>query len=646
MAAVRKEKTMDILNKLKGIVSPSAAPVEGEVIAEKKIGKPEIRKAMQILEKYRSGKAHLDARIVENEQFYRMRQWDAINKGGQGSQQNDVHSTAWLFSCIESRYADMMDYYPSANVRPRQADDKAEATRLTSILPALDEMIDMEKAYSDVSRYALKHGTFAYSVLWDSSLHNGLGDIAVNRVDLLSLYWEPGISDIQKSANVFHISLVDNDVLESRYPETVGKLTSKPVMKVEYIFEDNVDTNGKSYVVDWYYKRYVNGRTVLHYCKFVSDVVLYASEDDPNYAEKGFYWHGLYPYVVVPLFPLEGTIAGYGYIDISRDTQIHIDLLTKAIVENATMGASPRFLVSDGTKINEQELLDHTKKVVHVSGTGILDDDVMPMPSSSFNGNYINVLTNLVDQLKYTTANQDVNNGAAPSGVTAASALASLQEVGGKNARATTKTAYRAFKDVTYMKIELIRQFYDLPRFFRIAPDDNSMETYEAYDNSGLMPKPVMTAIGEYQHIPEFDLEISAEKDSPYRRMEMNELSLNFYGIGFFDPANADRALSALAMMEFKGKDDVVNRIKANGTIYQKLLQYQEIALSLAATVDPAMAESIAADIANGSNGALGGIADAGAAAVQAMSGGMDGTNEAPHVEKARDQARQSTDPN
>jgi hypothetical protein len=99
-------------------------------------------------------------------------------------------------------------------------------------------------------------------------------------------------------------------------------------------------------------------------------------------------------------------------------------------------------------------------------------------------------------------------------------------------------------------------------------------------------------------------------------------------------------------MMEFKGKDDVVNRIKANGTIYQKLLQYQEIALSLAATVDTAMAESIAADIANGSNGALGGIADAGAAAVQAMSGGMDGTNEAPHVEKARDQARQSTDPN
>ena len=634
---------MDILNKLKGVIAPQGGEVMPDAAAQQpKIGKPEIRKAMQILEKYRQGKARLDRRIIDNEQFYRMHQWDHVNN----NEQTDVHSTAWLFSLIESRYADMMDAYPAANVRPRQEDDKDEARRLTAILPALDEMIDMERAYSDVSRYALKHGTFAYSVLWDSSKHNGLGDISVQRVDLLSLFWEPGITDVQKSANIFHVSLVDNDVLESRYPETVGKLNTKPVIKSEYIFEDSVNTDGKSYVVDWYYKRYVNGKSVLHYCKFVSDVVIYASEDDPQYAERGFYYHGLYPYVVIPLFPLEGTIAGMGYIDVSRDTQIQVDLLTKSIVENATMGASPRFLVADGTKINEQELLDYRKKAVHVSGSGILGDDIMPAPSSAFNGNYINVLNSLVEEMKYTTANQDANNGIAPSGVTSGTAIAALQESSGKNARAATKTSYRAFKDVTYMKIELIRQFYDAPRFFRITPDDASVETYEAFDNRGLQGRQIPGINGGYVHIPEFDLEISAERDNPYRKMEMNELALNFYGLGFYDPANADRALSALAMMDFKGKNDVVNRIKANGTIYQRLLQYQEIALSLAQAVDPAMAETIAADIANGSNGAIGAMADASGAALRAAADVNPETNEKPHMERAREQTRASTQPN
>ena len=641
--AVRKDFEMDILNKLKGVIAPQGGEVMPDAAAQQpKIGKPEIRKAMQILEKYRQGKARLDRRIIDNEQFYRMHQWDHVNN----NEQTDVHSTAWLFSLIESRYADMMDAYPAANVRPRQEDDKDEARRLTAILPALDEMIDMERAYSDVSRYALKHGTFAYSVLWDSSKHNGLGDISVQRVDLLSLFWEPGITDVQKSANIFHGSLVDNDVLESRYPETVGKLNTKPVIKSEYIFEDSVNTDGKSYVVDWYYKRYVNGKSVLHYCKFVSDVVIYASEDDPQYAERGFYYHGLYPYVVIPLFPLEGTIAGMGYIDVSRDTQIQVDLLTKSIVENATMGASPRFLVADGTKINEQELLDYRKKAVHVSGSGILGDDIMPAPSSAFNGNYINVLNSLVEEMKYTTANQDANNGIAPSGVTSGTAIAALQESSGKNARAATKTSYRAFKDVTYMKIELIRQFYDAPRFFRITPDDASVETYEAFDNRGLQGRQIPGINGGYVHIPEFDLEISAERDNPYRKMEMNELALNFYGLGFYDPANADRALSALAMMDFKGKNDVVNRIKANGTIYQRLLQYQEIALSLAQAVDPAMAETIAADIANGSNGAIGAMADASGAALRAAADVNPETNEKPHMERAREQTRASTQPN
>lgn len=57
----------------------------------------------------------------------------------------------------------------------------------------------------------------------------------------------------------------------------------------EYIYDDTVDTSEKSVVVDWYYKvKTPSGRTALHYVKFVGSTLLYASENDPEYRERGF----------------------------------------------------------------------------------------------------------------------------------------------------------------------------------------------------------------------------------------------------------------------------------------------------------------------------------------------------------------------
>lgn len=596
---------MNIIDVIKNMGNRGDAPTEAEKTAvensTEQIGEEEIRRANEILRKYQAGKANLDARIVENEQFYKMRQWGKINKVGE--QQNNVHSTAWLFSCIESRYADMMDSYPAPTIQPRQEDDKSEAQKLSAILPIINDQIGLEKAYGDACRYALKHGTIAFSVMWNPKEHNGLGDIAINRVDLLSLYWEPGITDIQDSSNVFHISLINNEKIEAQYPQVRGKLTEKPIVKTEYRYDDSIDTSDKTLVVDWYYKVWTGNKTVLHYCKYVGNTVLYATQNDPEKAEKGLYDHGMYPYIITPLFPVEGTITGYGYIDVGRDTQIQIDLLSNAVVENATVGSSPRYFATHGTKVNEAEFLDFTKKIVHVEGGTIGEEDLRPVDTISFNGNYINVLTLLVDQLKYTTANTDTSTGSTPSGVTAASAIAALQEAAGKNARSVNKEMYRVFRNVTYMEIELIRQFYDAPRYFRITPDD-AQDEFQAYDNRGLMPQQIPGT--DMLRSPEFDVAVTAEKESPYKKMEMNELAMTFYSAGFFDPANADKAVSCLSMMDFDRKRDVIQTIQQNGTIYQRLLQYQQLALQLAQSAgDTQTAEMIAQDVMSGSGGAI-----------------------------------------
>ena len=302
------------------------------------IGKEQVQKASLTLQKYKEGKANLEKRIVDNEQWYKIRHWECMRDKSQEVQP----SSAWLFNCIANKHADAMDNFPSPNILPREEGDKAEAEMLTSIIPVILDQCDFEETYSNVMNYKLKMGTGVYGVFWDKSKLNGLGDISIRKIDLINLFWESGIMDIQKSRNLFHVELADNDVLIETYPQLQGKVGTATMDITKYVYDDKVDTNDKSIVVDWYYKKNVGGKTVLHYCKYVNDVVLFATENDPNFAERGWYDHGLYPFVFDPLFTTEGTPTGFGYIDVGKDSQAFIDRGNQAIMKNMLSNAAPR----------------------------------------------------------------------------------------------------------------------------------------------------------------------------------------------------------------------------------------------------------------------------------------------------------------
>jgi hypothetical protein len=619
-----------------------------------KIDAKVVRKASEILRKYKEGKARLEQKIIANEEFWKLRQWNYMNDGNADFKP----ATAWLWSCIQSRYSDAMDSYPTCNFQPRQEDDKTEASTLSSIVPIILEQNRYEDVYSDMVWYTLKHGGSIQGIFWDGSKHNGIGDISVKKIDFINFFWEPGITDIQESQNVFNTELVSNNILEQRYPQCIGKLGEKTITLAKYLYDDNVDTSDKSVVVDWYYHTYVNGKKTLQYVKFVNDIVLYATENeiigrekvtvDPEtgipltiplekpLAERGLYDHAMYPFVTMSLYPVEGSICGYGLTDIGRDTQIQIDWLNKAIVDNALEGATPRYFVRDDGSVNIKEYNDRSKKFVHVEGP-IGEENIRPIDFKPLDGTYVNYLSQKIDELKFITSNQDVNNGAAPSGITAASAIAALQETSGKNARSANKTFHRAFRDVCYQIVELIRQFYDVPRTFRINPD-GMQEQFVQYDNSGLKPQPQMTmGMDMGLRVPEFDIDITSEKANPYKKLEINELALSFYNAGFFNPEMTDQALACLNMMDFTKKDEVMRKISENGTLAEMVLLYQQMALQFATQINPALGEQVANQILTQGGQAV--PQEVGAVATTPSTG----ESEHPYVARARSEARAST---
>ena len=535
------------------------------------VGKEQVRQAEALLEKYKQGKEALSRRIVDNENWWKLHGCDG---GG------DSPDSAWLFNSIANKHADAMDNYPEPNVLPRARDDEQTAKTLSKILPVALEQGGYEQVYSDVWWYKLKQGTGVKGVFWDTG-KNGIGDIDIRKVDVLNLFWEPGVTDIQKSPALFHVELVNNDTIRERWP-FAGALSGPCIDTARYVYDDAVDVSEKSAVVDWYYKK--NG--ALHFCKFVNGTVLYASENDPAYAQRGYYDHGKYPFVFDTLFPVEGSPCGFGYIDVMKGCQQAINELDRSIVRNAKACSRARYFVRDDGGVNEKEFMDLDSDLIHTSGS-LGEDALRQLEYAPLSGIYVQILNNKIEELKETSGNRDFSQGSTTSGVTAASAIAALQEAGSKLSRDMLKSGYRAFKEECYLCIELMRQFYDEPRCFRITGDAGRFD-YAVFSNANIagqdMGEEFGVTLGE--RLPIFDVTVIPAKKSAFSRLSQNELAKEFYGLGFFNPQLADQSLACLDMMDFDGKEKVMERVQANGTLYQQLVMMRQQMAKLAAIVD------------------------------------------------------------
>ena len=597
------------------------------------IGSEQLKELMQILQKYKAGKAITEQRIIASENWWKLRnaseemaQTDIVKKGF-------VSKSGWLHNVIVSKHADAMEAYPEPNVLPREEGDRGEARMLSAIIPCVLEQNNFEETYDDAMWSKMKSGTCVYKIVWDKNKLNGLGDISVECANILNLYWEPGIKDIQKSRYFFHTELCDKDLLQEKYPDKLRDgVKGDAFISSKFLYDDHVDTENKATVIECYYHKFIQGKNTLQYVKFVGDVVLYATENEierpkaqatdgagqplfdtmgqpvmvetgPSMAEVGLYDHGKYPYVFDALYPIEGSPCGYGYVDICQNPQTEIDVLKTCFMKNARVGAIPRYFSRGDGSINEEEFLDLDNPLVHAPG-GVDENNLRPVDHKPIDGSYLNLLQWDVNELRETSGNTETSTGTTSSGVTAASAIAALQEASGKGSRDSTLSAYRAYSEIVEICIELIRQFYNLPRKFRIIGQYGA-EQYITYTNQGIQAQAQGMDFGQDMgmRLPIFDIKVSAQKKNVYTKVSQNELALQLFQYGFFNPQMTDQALMCLEIMDFDGKDGIMQKIAQMGTMFQKLMQYMQIAFTFASKADPMLAQQIIQDMAMLSGG-------------------------------------------
>jgi hypothetical protein len=326
----------------------------------------------------------------------------------------------------------------------------------------------------------------------------------------------------------------------------------------------------------------------LHFCKFVGNEVLFASENDLEYAENGFYNHGMYPVEFDVLFPEEGTPVGFGYIAIMKSPQLYIDKLQQVILETAIDATNPRYFAKKNVGINVDEYQDKSKKIVWVEGD-INEERLKLIDVPNVSGNVLNVLQMKIDELKETSSNRDVSQGSSSGGVTAAAAIAALQEAGNKMSRDIISTSYRSYRRECYLVIELLRQFYDETRSFRITGETGKYEFVD-FNNQMMQGQPIPPAYEGQELEPDYveafrkpiyDVVVKPQKRSPYSKMAQNELAKEMYNLGFFNPQLAEQSMTALELMDFDGIEGVKEKVQQGQTLQNMVMQLSQEVMAL-----------------------------------------------------------------
>ena len=565
--------------------------------------KDDAKVALEELEVYKQGKASIDQKATVNQQWWMMRHWQVLGERNEGVNAGTDVGSAWAVNSIINKHADMMDSFPAPNVLPREADDELEARALTEVIPAILALNDYEEVYRDMSWDFSIDGAAITGVFWDSTKHDGMGDIAISNIDVHNLFWKPGIRDLQESDKVYYVSLEDVDVLKKKWPNIANKIGPNEKGTItKYMHDDNIDTTNCAEVVEMYYKktemRPVNlegkdeegnptvvhvtdvPRDILHYAVIIGGEVAFCSENEQGY-ENGYYEHGKYPFVIRRLFPVKDSPWGFGYLDIIKNPQKDIDKLDQAVIFNAMAKARPRYFGKKNANIDMAKFADWDEQIVEV-GSGDPRESVQLIEVQDVPAGAINHLANKIDELKEVSNNRDFNQGGISGGVNAASAIAALQEAGSKTSRDMNKELYRGCREEYYLVIELIRQFYTEPRDFRIDKGNGRFE-FIKFSNANIVEDDVPTPEGLIRHKrPVFDIEVSAEKQSPFSRAAQNETIKELYGMGLFQPENAMAALTTIDAMQFEGKERLMQKIQDNAVMLQQFDAAMNLIMNLA----------------------------------------------------------------
>lgn len=472
--------------------------------------------------------------------------------------------TPVIQSTIENIRADLADALPEAAIVADEAAYAGVAEKLCAVIKENHRRCRFENEYGLMVLDLLVHGYAVLEAGFDPSASKGVGGAFLRRVDVGGVMIDPLVSCLEDARCVFVTRLFPIESIKARYPGKAAELdgafsgaghfssekgstvfTGRGVAALDDVRSADSLAKGSMErgveLIECFEREYdaKTGAFSVQLTRLAGGVVLESSRDGDS--KGGVTGTGEYPFVITTLFPRRGTALGYGIVDMFKQQQLYADRLDQIIVKNALMASHNKLLVTSASGFEADDLRDWSKEVHEgTSLSGITWFPTAPLPAY-----IISYAERLRASIKEESGQNEFSRGGVASGVTAASAIAALQEMSSKRSRMIQRSVHAAFEQAVRLELEAERVGANVPRLVR-TPSEAVFTSADMY---------ARTALGNLLPI-EFTVTVKATRENRFLVAAQNELALKLVQIGMITPE------IGLEMMNFDGKSEAVEKMR------------------------------------------------------------------------------------
>ena len=519
-------------------------------------------RAYALFEEFRSAYANEWRRLEHAERMYCGDHWHDVP---QLDPNEPRPVTPVIQSTVENIAADLMDALPEAVITPQTAEDARAARVVEALIRENHDAACYEREYRRMVHDLLVGGYAIQEMGYDPSLNGNLGGAFIRHTDNRGILFDPLCTDIQDGRAVFKFALRTREWLAARFPEYDGSedgYVKEPFAEDAHITGDRSKT---ALLIEYWWREYDADAGVcrVHMAQLAGGKVLTDSRD---LKPEGYYAHGQYPFFVTPLFQRRGSPLGLGLVDLFEGQQRYADKLDQIILKNALMASHNKLLITEASGFDADDLRDWAKDVHKGEQLGGISwFATPPLPA------YILQYTrNMHESIKEESGANDFSRGGTAGGITAASAIAALQEMSSKRARMASRQLHESYRDAVRMEIEVEREFNLLPRVVSFM--ENGEVKREVFDGK-LLSKP----LPDGRTLPlEFTISIKVQKENRWSVLSHNELILQMVQLKMLSPAQA------VELMHFDGREQVLRAAREMNDAGQPPASRQEGMLNTA----------------------------------------------------------------
>jgi len=510
--------------------------------------------------------AHMET-LTEIRKAREMRELKDSEANVNDAQLNTLNST------IDNMVADYMDNLPEAVMLPENPDQQELSDQMTDVVGWILHHADYKVGWRRAIEDATTTGTGVLQAYFDDEK-----DVAGRRGGIGIQSWRPEAwlpdplyENPQEGRAIFKVCTHPLSYFYQHYPEKAPFIDADASQVLGYMQLDNLNDvytyNDPSVcLIEAWYRRYnpKKKRYAIHMALLAGRVLLYDSMDDNP---DGVYRHGLYPFVVLRFRERKGSVYGTGMCYEYADTQRMINRYVRYIDENARASSKPKLLVSKDAGISAADIADYDKQI-------IIADRVDKEFANWFQATPLNSLiptmvAKLQDMMKQDSGQNQFSRGEGGLGVTAASAIAQLQEAGGKIIRMHTSAFLDSFRELCEQVIALAGEFMDEPMVLMIHGQEGGMPPKQVPFDGKALTNPKDPYLR-----PAMFVRVEVQKTNPNQIQAKNQLLLQIAQIAQatspIPPAMLVRAMSV------SGKEDIVKMLDEADQQKQILMQLQQ----------------------------------------------------------------------